>query len=212
MKQEPLFSRDAIQPTGEEALSGWRERAYACKGCKLAETRGRVVFGAGNSNRPDVCFIGEAPRAAEEKENLPFAGNGGRLLLNMIDKMGLKPEQVYCCNVVCCRPVDLGLAPSPEEIDACQPILHGQLRVVQPRVIITLGLTATETLLRKKKHLFEMRGKWWDWMGTPVRPTFHPNGMFGKDGEKLRGTCFVDLMAAMNKLREMDRPPDWRTK
>jgi DNA polymerase len=212
MKQEALFSVDAIQPSGEAPLSAWRERAYACTGCKLHESRKRVVFGMGNSNRPDICFVGEAPRAAEEVENVPFGGNGGDLLKRMMEKMGLKPERAYFCNVVCCRPLDLGQAPGAEEIEACEPFLHGQLRVVQPRVIIALGLTATETLLRKRKHLFEMRGKWWEWQGIPVRPTFHPNGMFGKEGEKHRASCFVDLQAAMNKLRELNRPPDHKSK
>lgn len=209
-KQEALFSRDAIQPSGEAALSAIRERAYACTGCKLHETRARVVFGSGNSSRPDVAFIGEAPRAAEEKENLPFAGNGGEMLKRMMVRMGLPFEKAYFCNVVCCRPVDLQAPPAPEEIDACQGLLHSQLRVVQPRVIITLGLTATETLLRKKKHLFEMRGKWWDWMGTPVRPTFHPNYLV--KATKDRASTLVDLEAAMHKLREMDRPPAYSSK
>lgn len=196
--QQALFSGETLHENNPKVLSEMKARAQSCTACKLHCGRTNVVWGEGNANEPKVAFVGEGPGLNEDKEGRPFVGRAGELLNKMIARMGLKREDLYICNVVCCRPPE-NRVPEPEEVTACQPFLFGQLRLIRPQTIITLGATATSTLLRKTKPLGEMRGKWHKWETIPVRPTFHPAYLLRNPKE--RATTLVDLEAVLNLLR-----------
>lgn len=198
MFQTALFEQGALRAVNEKALTEIRNRVLACTSCKLHSTRKSVVFGEGNQNEPDIAFVGEGPGATEDAVGRPFQGRAGEMLNKMIARMGLQRESLYICNVVCCRPPE-NRVPEPEEVLACQPYLFAQLRLVRPKVIITLGATATQTLLKKTKPLVEMRGKWHKWESIPVRPTFHPAYLLRMPKE--RATAVMDLDAVLNYLR-----------
>jgi DNA polymerase len=153
--------------------------------CGLCESRTTVVFGEGNSNRPRIAFIGEAPGMYEDEQGRPFVGQGGRLLNKMITAIGLAREDVYLCNVVNCITPN-SRTPEADEVESCKPFWIGQMRIVQPEVIVTLGATATQAITRSKKKLPDLRGKWFEWKDTskgsvtygltiPLRATYHPS-------------------------------------
>jgi DNA polymerase len=173
-----------------------------CRDCKLHETRTNVVFGEGNPNRPIVAFVGEGPGDMEDKTGRPFVGPSGKLLDKMIAKMGLdRMKDCYILNAVACRPPG-NRVPDPEEMIACRPFFHGQLRLVRPQTIVTLGATATSNLLRKQKPMHEFRGKWHKWEDIPVRPTFHPAYLLRNPKE--RGLALTDIEAVMRLIRTGD--------
>jgi len=164
----------------ESSLMELRDKAAMCQKCELHESRLNSVFGIGNADSPDIAFVGEGPGAAEDDIGSPFAGNGGKLLDLMIEAMGYTRADVYLCNVVSCRTPDTR-TPEPEEVAACNVFLTGQLRIVQPKVIVALGATAAQSLANSQKSLKDLRGRWLEWkdkkagLKIPLRATYHPS-------------------------------------
>ena len=144
-----------------------------CTKCQLHKTRTHTVPGTGNS-RAKLVFIGEGPGENEDLQGLPFVGRAGALLTKLIQEMGLTREEVFITNIVKCRPPD-NRNPLRKEVTACEPYLKEQLRLIQPRIICTLGSPAAMTLLGKKKgRMTQIRGTWFTYEGIKLMPTFHP--------------------------------------
>jgi uracil-DNA glycosylase len=118
--------------------------ASACTRCALAETRTTVVFGAGNADA-DLMFVGEAPGANEDKQGVPFVGQAGKLLDQLLGEIGMTRADVFVVNTLKCRPPG-NRDPLPQEIDNCQDYLFRQLELIEPRVVCTLGNFATKLL------------------------------------------------------------------
>lgn len=144
----------------------------ACTLCKLHSTRTLTVPGEGNAN-PDLLFIGEGPGEEEDRSGRPFVGRAGELLTKIIGAMGFSRETVHIANIVKCRPPG-NRVPEPDEIAACQPYLMRQIALLKPKLICTLGLPATRTILGITQGIKAVRGREFVWNGVPVIPTFHP--------------------------------------
>lgn len=157
---------------GARTLEELRELLGDCRRCPLHEGRNRLVFGEGDA-RAELVFVGEGPGGDEDRAGRPFVGEAGRLLTRIIDAMGISREQVYICNVVKCRP-PRNRDPEETEIAACRPFLQRQIDLIGPKVICTLGRVAGEELLGRGFAVTRDRGKWFEYRGVRVMPTFHP--------------------------------------
>src|SRR5712692_10401785 len=118
-------------------LSELHEQIRVCKLCDLHKTRTKAVPGAGPENAR-IMLIGEGPGANEDKQGLPFVGQAGMFLNQLLQVAGLKREEVYITNVVKSRPPN-NRDPLPAELAACKPWLDRQLEIIKPQVVITLG-------------------------------------------------------------------------
>lgn len=168
-----------------------------CQRCKLGQGRTNIVFGTGDP-KADLMFVGEGPGEDEDRQGIPFVGKAGRLLTDIITKgMGLAREDVYIANVVKCRPPG-NRNPEPDEIVACQPFLHQQIAVIRPRVIVTLGAFATQALLGTRTPISKLRGRWHDYRGVSLMPTFHPAYLLRNPSGKRE--VWQDIRAVMEKL------------
>jgi uracil-DNA glycosylase family 4 len=128
-----------------EELKAVYRQASVCTRCpQLAATRQTVVFGSGNADA-DLMFVGEAPGANEDKQGVPFVGQAGKLLDQLLGEIGLTRADVFVVNTLKCRPPG-NRDPLPQEIDNCQDYLFRQLELIQPRVVCTLGNFATKLL------------------------------------------------------------------
>src|SRR5215216_1760574 len=128
----------------EELKAVWRQ-AQACTKCpQLAAARQTVVFGSGHADA-DLMFVGEAPGANEDVQGLPFVGQAGKLLDQLLGEIGLQRADVFVANTIKCRPPG-NRDPLPGEIANCQDYLYRQLELIQPKVICTLGNFATKLL------------------------------------------------------------------
>ncbi|MDR0932366.1 MAG: uracil-DNA glycosylase [Victivallales bacterium] len=143
-----------------------------CDSCPLAKTRHNVVFGEGNVHA-ELMFIGEGPGNEEDMQGRPFVGEAGQLLTKMIQAMQFTREEVYIANIVKCRPPN-NRVPSPDEIAACINYLKAQIQFIAPQVIVLLGATAVNALLGCNEGITRLRGKWLEFEGIKVMPTFHP--------------------------------------
>ncbi len=168
-----------------------------CERCKLCSHRTRIVFGVGNPNA-DLMFIGEGPGEDEDRQGVPFVGRAGMLLTDIITKgMGLSRDDVYIANVVKCRPPN-NRNPEPDEIVACEPFLHQQIRIVKPKVIVTLGKFASQVLLRTRTPISRLRGQWHEYDGVAVLPTFHPAYLLRNPADKK--LVWEDIKQVMRRL------------
>ena len=163
-------SADTADRTGELEL--FRGQICECQNCRLSETRGQFVFGAGRADA-GILFVGEAPGADEDRSGQPFVGAAGQLLNKIIAAMGLAREDVYICNILKCRPPD-NRDPQPDEIEQCEPYLKRQIELIQPRVICTLGRFAAQTLLRSDQSMGRLRQQEHRYQGIPLIATYHP--------------------------------------
>jgi len=161
-----------IDPKEKTGLDALALTLADCTRCLLSEARTQVVFGAGNTSA-DVVFVGEAPGRDEDLQGEPFVGEAGKLLDRILLAMGLKRHQVYICNVIKCRP-PRNRDPLPEEILTCEPFLMRQLELIKPRLIVSLGKFAAQTLLKNEAPVSRLRGKWQSYQGIPLMPTYHP--------------------------------------
>jgi len=159
----------------DDTLEKIRADLGECQRCKLWETRQTIVFGEGN-DKAELMFVGEAPGADEDASGRPFVGRAGQLLTKMIEAINLKREDVYIANVIKSRPPG-NRNPEKDEIEACIPFLFRQIAVIRPKLIVTLGSPATQSLLNVKTGISHMRGTFQDYPRVPgikVLPTFHP--------------------------------------
>lgn len=184
-----------------------RETALACRKCKLCTTRNQVVFGEGSEDA-EVMFVGEGPGRQEDLTGRPFVGRAGELLTRIIEKgMGVPRSRVYIANIVKCRPtVDMRMekdrAPDPEETAACSPFLEEQIRLIAPKAIIALGGPSSKFLMRTQEGITRLRGRWGEFNGVPVMPTYHPSYVLRNGGDKspLRRDVWEDIQKVMEKV------------
>ena len=139
-----------------EALVELYKEVQDCTRCPLHETRTKAVFGAGNADA-DLMFVGEAPGAEEDRQGLPFVGRAGQLLNQMLEGIGLSREDVFIANVLKSRPPG-NRDPQPLEIEACRPYLFEQVRLIEPKVVCTLGNFATKLLSGNPAGITRVRG------------------------------------------------------
>jgi DNA polymerase len=163
-RQEPWMSAGTL-----DDLNGL---ICECQKCALGQTRTRFVFGVGNP-RASLLLVGEAPGADEDLQGEPFVGRAGQLLNKILDAIGFKRSDVYICNILKCRPPN-NRTPQGEEVEQCLPYLQKQIGLVQPRVILCLGLVAAGHLLGTKESLSRLRGQVLKHEGIPVMVTYHP--------------------------------------
>ncbi len=190
------------------ALKIIREDLGDCTRCKLhKQGRKQIVFGVGNPHA-DLMFVGEGPGADEDTQGEPFVGRAGQLLNNMIKAMGIKREVVYIANVVKCRPPG-NRTPERDECDTCSPFLMRQIAAIKPKVIVALGAVSAKNLLAINAPMSELRGRFYDFMPTGIRPdpdwqgarlavTYHPAFLLRDPRQK--GEAWKDLQMVMKFL------------
>src|SRR5712692_1096602 len=166
-----LDIRKYVEP--DDGLLAELERVVTvCEKCRLAKTRTQVVYGVG-SPKADLMFIGEAPGRDEDIQGKPFVGRAGQLLTDIIKAMKLTRDDVYIANVIKCRPPE-NRNPEADELDACRPYIRKQIEFIQPKVIVTLGKFALQSLTGKSHAVSSARGVWTEYDGIRVMPTYHP--------------------------------------
>lgn len=209
---KPNVSTAEVAPGADKAtaLEELRRAALVCERCPhLVAHRTQVVFGVGSLDA-DVMFVGEAPGADEDQQGEPFVGRAGQLLTRILTAMGRGRDSVYIANILKCRPdMPAGArgnrAPNPAEMSTCLPYLIRQIEIIRPRVIVALGGTAVKGLLGESWTIGAARGRWHDFRGTPVLPTFHPAYLLRAEDSPDRGIgekrkAWEDMLKVMERL------------
>ncbi len=145
-----------------------------CKMCPLWSLgRTNIVFGEGNPDA-QLMLIGEGPGKDEDEQGRPFIGRSGKLLTKALSTLGIKREEIYIANIVKCRPPN-NRAPLPSELSVCKKLLlEKQIKIIEPKVICSLGSSSTNALLNQKISITKIRGTAQAYQGITLIPTFHP--------------------------------------
>ncbi|MBE0479070.1 uracil-DNA glycosylase, partial [Candidatus Aerophobetes bacterium] len=174
------FERYLEQMMGEKnfpdatfLLSKLCQQIENCQRCPLYKTRTNLVFGEGSQDAI-LMFVGEAPGKDEDLQGRPFVGAAGKLLRETIRNMQITDNKVYIANILKCRPPG-NRNPEPEEIASCLPYLKEQIKIIQPKIICSLGKFSTQTLLNTTRGITFLRGQKFSLEGgTVLIPTYHP--------------------------------------
>jgi len=145
-----------------------------CTLCELHQSRTNTVFGIG-SPTADLMIIGEAPGIDEDINAEPFLGDVGQLLNQMLHAIGLTRQKVFIANLLKCKTPD-NRKPHVSEIESCSEYLLQQIRLIKPRVILSLGATSAKKLMHSKERISDLRGKKTvhQETNTPLVATYHP--------------------------------------
>jgi len=170
----------------------------ADKTLPLKDVATRLVFGDGNPEA-EILFIGEGPGYWEDQKGLPFVGNAGALLNQLLINIGMKRGDVYITNVIHFRAPD-NRDPVPEEIESFKPYLNEIIKIIDPKLIITLGRfsmgkflgSVTITGIHGREKLVE-----WEGRRVWVLPMYHPAAAL-RNGEIKRR-----LMADFDRIPEV---------
>lgn len=192
--------------SAEQVLTDVQEEVVSCTRCELHRSANNGVPGEGN---PDarIVIIGEAPGWHEDKQGKPFVGNSGKFLTELLEKAGLKRDEVFITNVVKHRPPG-NRDPLPDEIMACSVYLERQIAAIDPDVIVTLGRFSMAKYFPGEK-ISKIHGEAKDVGGRFVVPMYHPAAALHNGA--LRSTIEEDfqklprLLAERDKQRSVDR-------
>jgi DNA polymerase len=170
-----------------------------CQKCSgLCSSRTQTVFADGQAGA-ELCLVGEAPGADEDRQGVPFVGAAGQLLNKILAACGLMREEVYICNVLKCRPPN-NRTPRPDEIGNCRDFFVRQLELLRPKYIVALGGTAAQSLLGTNQSLGRLRGKFHDFRGIPVMVTYHPSFLLPHRSPEKKRDVWEDMKWLMAKM------------
>lgn len=179
----PATGQTAATPLcSSSPLEALAREAGECTRCRLRGQATQVVFADGDT-QAELMFVGEGPGAEEDKQGLPFVGAAGQLLNRILEAAEIKRSEVYIANIVKCRPPGNRL-PQKDEVEACLPYLLRQIELVSPKILVCLGLLATQVLIDPKIRVSVARGNWFARGEIRVMPTFHPAALLRDPAKK----------------------------
>lgn len=193
---------DAVDPVPagtdrRQELTVLTQEVAGCSRCsELYSTRTQTVFGVGPLDA-DICFVGEAPGAEEDRTGEPFVGAAGQLLNKIIIACGMTREDVYICNTIKCRPPN-NREPALDEKANCRGYFDRQLDLVKPKYIVCLGGVAAKSVLNTPIGITKLRGKFHEFRGIPVLCTFHPAYLLRNPAAKK--DCWDDMKLLLDKM------------
>jgi len=197
---------DEIKSRQIEAIA---EEIKNCRRCDLSKRRTNAVPGEGNANSP-IVLIGEAPGYWEDRKGRPFVGAAGKLLDEILEKIDIRRSEIFITNVLKCRPPG-NRDPRSEEIRACTPFLDRQLKIIKPKLIVTLGRHSTSYLFSKMNLSFDgiskvhgriYQARFAEWK-CYVMPTYHPAAaLYNVNLKEVLLSDFRKLKEKMNSLIE----------
>lgn len=155
----------------EEVNQQIRKAVISCKKCRLCKTRVKSVPGEGSLTTA-IIFVGEAPGQNEDAMGKPFVGRAGNLLSELLKKIGYDRESIWIGNVIKCRPPE-NRQPMVDELRSCAPYLENQIKLINPKVIVTLGRFALEHFIKEGK-ISRDHGVPLIWKGRIIYPVYHP--------------------------------------
>lgn len=171
-----------------------------------------LVFGEGSTHAA-VMLIGEAPGEQETLQQRPFVGKAGQNLNEFLEAVHLRRDDLYITNVVKFRPTRTHVRtgrlsnrpPTREEIELCYHMLVGEMAVIEPRVVVTLGNTPLRTILQDNKATigaFHGQPAEACLEGTPfiLFPLYHPASLIYN--RSLRETYMTDVCSLAQYLKE----------
>ena len=222
--EEPKGTGSALDFMPERpTLPKMADAVQRCQGCGLYAYATQAVFGEGPRDAA-VMFIGEQPGEREDVAGSPFVGPAGQLFDRALQAAGIDRSTVYVTNIVKHFKWKHGTARDPRppgkrrlhdkpnayEVNACKPWLDGEIRNVKPRIVVALGSTAAQGLLRKDFRVTKQRGEFFESDLAPLfTATVHPSSILRASDDASRQQELADFIRDLEriaiKLEELDK-------
>ena len=147
MKQPSLYSNQEKQ----SALEVLNCQIRSCERCSLSVTRKHALTGEGNIDAR-IMFVALSPEAKEDLTNQMFIGPSRQVLNKLLRAAGIKRDLVFMTNLVKCM-LPKNRKPKTSEIEHCSHYLDEELSIIQPEVIVPLGvIMPNERLMRSPEQ------------------------------------------------------------
>ncbi len=174
-------------------------------GCDLKKTATQLVFSDGNP-KSNIMIIGEAPGAEEDRQGKPFCGASGQLLDKMLASINLDRNNVYITNAIPWRPPG-NRTPKEIEINLMKPFLLRHIELVKPKILVTVGGSATKAILDIEGGILRHRGVWKEIrlsnsLVIPIIATLHPAYLLRAPNQKK--LAWEDLKSIRSKIQELN--------
>jgi DNA polymerase len=179
----------------DTTLSELYAEIEGCQRCPRHQGRKRAITGKGATG-VKLLIVTDAPSAEDDRSGLPMGGEPGQLLDKMLGAIGLSRDAVYLSLLTRCPAQDPA---DKEAVDACLPFLLKEIMLVAPKVICAMGPLAAQKLLHTSKPLSQLRGRFHDFQGIPLIPTFSPEFLL-KNPEMKKAT-WLDLQMIQKKIQ-----------
>lgn len=147
----------------------------ACTQCPLSRTRCQPVMGRGNY-QAKIMLIAEAPGGQEDQQGIPFVGDSGEILDNLLQDCGLNREEIYITNILKCHPPG-NRDPKEEEKEACFPYLKYETFLLKPRIIVCLGRVAAQRIISQDFKITKQHGTWTYRKNCALTAIYHPSAI-----------------------------------
>jgi len=183
----------AVMP--DTTLTELYAEMQSCQRCQRHQSRSRVVIGEGTTG-VKLLIIADAPSAEDDLSGLPMGGEPGQLLDKMLGAIDLSRDAVHLSLLTRCHAPE---PPEKAEVDACLPFLLKEILLVAPMVICAMGPLTAQKLLHTSKPLSQLRGRFHDFQGIPLIPTFSPEFLL-KNPEMKKAT-WLDLQMIQKKIQ-----------
>lgn len=199
---EAIADARALADAAED-LAALENAVRNFNGCALRKTATNTVFAQGVA-ASRLMFIGEAPGADEDRNGVPFCGPSGQLLDKMLSFIGLnRAENFYITNTLFWRPPG-NRQPTKEELEICRPLVEKHIALVNPKILVLVGGTATAAILNETRGITRLRGQVFSYQNAymaapvPVHVIYHPSYLLRQPLAKKQ--CWADLLALKKAL------------
>jgi uracil-DNA glycosylase len=188
------------------SLTELKENLQNFSGCSLKNTAKHMVFSDGNPES-GIMLIGEAPGANEDEQGIPFCGQSGKLLDDIFKSISLfREKNLYISNSVFWRPPG-NRRPTDSEIAICRPFVEKHIALLNPKIIILIGSTATASLLPDiTETISKVRGRFMKYNNQyltdeiTISAIFHPSYLLRQPQKK--SLMWQDVLQINNFLSE----------
>ena len=189
-------------------LDKLRKAARSCQGCDLYEHATQTVFGEG-PKQARLVFVGEQPGDMEDRQGRPFVGPAGRILDRALEEANISREEVYVTNAVKhFKWVQRGKRrmhqkPLIRQVISCKPWLEAEIKIVSPKVVVCLGVTAAQSMLGRVVRIAKERGKRLDSeFGGTIFVTTHPSAIVRQRQKAEREKEYLYFLADIKLVRK----------
>ncbi len=212
-QQEGLKTSAAEFLPQKKTLKSLREAAEDCKGCQLYKCAKQTVFGKGPESAK-LIIVGEQPGLEEDIKGEPFVGPAGRVLREALDKAEISTSEIYITNAVkhfkheIVHGKKLHRTPTTHEVAACKPWINSEIEVIQPQLVLCLGVTAAKALIKPGFTMKKDHGQWTaSTADHQLGATYHPSAILRSPTPELRkemlGAFEHDLIQTAKLLKKL---------
>lgn len=167
-------------------LAALREATLAGRACGACEHRVHL-FGRGAQSHANWLVVTDPPEEADEATGLLLSGDAGRLLDRMLaaarQRLDGEAATAFVAPLVPGR-APRGRPPLPPELDAGEALLAQLVALLQPQLVLAMGLQAARRLSGSTEPLGRLRGRVHGWRGLPLVVTYAPGYLLRSPADK----------------------------